>query len=141
VLRFHHSWEGFQRDDRLGYGGPLPLPCAGGLTHLPRLTPRTFVLYLFTVTTDTLGEGLSYGWRVAARCAHGKRNGMKSIKECVCRAELDMKTLVWTRGRSFLLSRLETRLRCPMCGSRDVRLIFTVPWDAQTARGAKSGPK
>ena len=37
--------------------------------------------------------------------------------------------------------RLETRLRCPMCGSRDVRLIFTVPREAQTVRGAKSGPK
>jgi hypothetical protein len=63
---------------------------------------------------------------------------MKSIKECVYRAELDM---VWTRGRSFPLSRLETRLRCPMCGSRDVRLIFTVPREAQTIRGARWGPK
>jgi hypothetical protein len=78
------------------------------------------------VSIETLGEALSYGWRVTARCAHGKRDGMKSIKECVYRAELDMETLVWTRGRSFPLSRLE-RLRCPMCGSRDVRLIFTVP--------------
>ena len=41
--------------------------------------------------------------------------------------------------RSFPLSRLETRLRCPMCGLRDVRLIFTVPREAQTVRGAKSG--
>jgi hypothetical protein len=41
---------------------------------------------------------------------------MKSIKECVYRAELDMETLVWTRGRSFPLSCLETRLRCLMCG-------------------------
>ena len=63
------------------------------------------------------------------------------IKECVYRAELDMETLVWTRGRSFPLSRLETRLRSPMCGSRDVRLIFTVPREAQTVRGAKPGPK
>jgi len=104
------------------------------------LNPRTYVLYLFPVAIETLGEALSYGWRVTARCAHGKRDGMKSIKECVYRAELDMETLVWTRGR-FPLSRLETRLRCPMCGSRDVRLIFTVPREAQTARGAKSGPK
>jgi hypothetical protein len=90
------------------------------------------------MAVETLGEALSYGWRVTARCAHGRRDGMKSIKECVYRAELDMETLVWTRGRSFPLSRLETRLRCPMCGSRDVRLIFTVPREAQTARGAKS---
>jgi hypothetical protein len=32
---------------------------------------------------ETLGEAYSYGWRVTARCAHGKRDGMKSIKECV----------------------------------------------------------
>ena len=70
------------------------------------------------MAVETLGEALSYGWRVTARCAHGRRDGMKSIKECVYRAELDMETLVWTRGRSFPLSRLETRLRCPMCGSR-----------------------
>jgi hypothetical protein len=66
---------------------------------------------------------------------------MKSVKECVYRAEPDMETLVWTRGRSVPLSRLETRLRCPMCRSRDVRLIFTVPREAQTVRGPRSGPK
>jgi len=39
---------------------------------------------------ETLGEALSYGWRVTARCAHGKRDGMKSIRECVYNAELDV---------------------------------------------------
>jgi hypothetical protein len=34
---------------------------------------------------------------------------------------------VWTRGRGFPLSRLETRLRTPICGPRDGRLIFAVP--------------
>jgi hypothetical protein len=89
------------------------------------------------MAVETLGEALSYGWRVTARCAHGRRDGMKSIKECVYRAELDMETLVWTRGRSFPLSRLESRLRCPHCGSRDVQLIFTVPSNVQTARSSK----
>jgi hypothetical protein len=65
---------------------------------------------------------------------------MKSIKEGVYRAELDVETPEWTRGRSFPLSRLETRLRCPVCGSRDVRLVFTVTREAQAVRGAKSGP-
>ena len=31
-----------------------------------------------------------------------------------------METLVWTRGRAFPLSQLESRLRCPGCGSRYV---------------------
>jgi hypothetical protein len=41
-----------------------------------------------------------------------------------------METSVWTRGRAFPLSRLEIRLRCPMCGPRDVSLIFMVPGEA-----------
>jgi hypothetical protein len=49
------------------------------------------------MAVETLAEALSCGWRVTARCAHGKRDGMKSIKECVYRAELDMETLVCTR--------------------------------------------
>jgi len=39
---------------------------------------------------------------------------MKRHPECRYRAELDMETLVWTRGRAFPLSRLESRLRCPL---------------------------
>ena len=74
---------------------------------------------------ETIGQAFSYGWRVTARCAAGKQDGMSRRKECVYRAELDMETLVWTRGKSFPLSRLESRLRCPMCGSRDVVLLFS----------------
>jgi hypothetical protein len=40
-----------------------------------------------------------------ARCAWGKREGMKHIRECVYAAELDLQTLVWTRGRDFPLER------------------------------------
>jgi hypothetical protein len=80
---------------------------------------------------ETLGDALSYGWRVTARCAAGNQDGLHRHKEYVHRAELDMETLVWTRGMGFPISRLETRLRCPMCGSRDVRLIFTFPREAQ----------
>jgi hypothetical protein len=76
------------------------------------------------MAVETLGEALSYG---TARCAAGKQDGMHRHKECVYRAELDMETLVWTRGRGFPISRLETRLRCPMCGSREITLLFTVP--------------
>jgi hypothetical protein len=80
---------------------------------------------------ETLGEALSYGWRVTARCAAGKQDGMHRHPECRYRAELDMETLVWTRGRRFPLSRLETRLRCPLCGS--VVLIIALPTNANVA--------
>jgi hypothetical protein len=81
---------------------------------------------------ETLGQAFSYGWRVTARCAAGQQDGMSRHKECVYRADLDTETLVWTRGKGFPLSRLESRLRCPMCGSRDVVLMFVVPSERQS---------
>src|ERR1017187_5864305 len=33
-----------------------------------------------------------------------------------------METLVWTRGRTFPLSRLESRLSCPQCRSRSAKI-------------------
>ncbi len=41
-----------------------------------------------------------------------------------------METLVWTRGRAFPLSRLESRLRCPRCGSRNVVVLYRPPSSA-----------
>jgi hypothetical protein len=52
---------------------------------------------------------------------------MKSIRECIARIDLDMQTLVWTRGEGFPLARLESRLKCPTCGSRRVRVVFDIP--------------
>ena len=43
------------------------------------------------------------GWRIRVRCAWGKREGLKTIRECYMAAELDRQTLVWTRGDSFPL--------------------------------------
>src|SRR5216683_7374123 len=85
------------------------------------------------MAVETLGEALSYGWRVTARCAAGKQDGMHRHRECVHRAELDLATLVWTRGRAFPLSRLESRLRRPQCGSREVTLIFSLPTNTNVA--------
>jgi hypothetical protein len=90
---------------------------------------------MFLVCSYGFGD---YGWRVTARCAAGKQEGMHRHKECVYRAELDMETLVWTRGRTFPLSRLEARLRCPMCASREVVLLFSVPRNAAAAREPKA---
>lgn len=57
----------------------------------------------------------------------GPREGMKRVRECIHGAELDLATLVWTRGRNFPLGMLESRLRCPKCGSRRVRVAFNIP--------------
>ena len=57
------------------------------------------------MAVESIGEAYSLGWRVMVRCAHGPRDGMKQIRECVHGAELDLQTLVWTRGRDFPLAR------------------------------------
>jgi hypothetical protein len=86
---------------------------------------------------ETLGEALQLGWRVIARCARGKQDGMHRHRECIYRAELDMKTLVRTRGLNFPLSRLESRLMCPRCGSRHIVLLFS-PLAGSARLAAKS---
>jgi hypothetical protein len=52
---------------------------------------------------------------------------MKRVRECVFGGELDLQTLIWTPGRDFPLTMLESRLKCPRCGSRRVRVAFSVP--------------
>ncbi len=82
-----------------------------------------------TPSAETIGEAYSLGWRVTARCVHSREDGAhsKSSRTCIYRKELDMETLVCTRGRAFPLSRLESRLRCPKCGSRQMVVMFSVP--------------
>jgi hypothetical protein len=67
----------------------------------------------------------------------GKRDSMKSIRECTQSAELDLRTLVWTRGAAFPLADLASRLKCPRCGSRRVSILFTVPAEPKEARGLR----
>ena len=76
---------------------------------------------------ETLGDALNHGVTATMACASGMRDGMKSIAECKYRKDLDMETLVCTRGRDFPMARLAERLRCPRCGSRRVRLMWQVP--------------
>jgi hypothetical protein len=83
-----------------------------------------------TVVT-TLGEAFRLGWRAQARClvvgpmaksGHGRKTVI-----CETVAELDLRTLVWTRGEAFPLEMLQSRLKCPRCGSRRVQVIFEPP--------------
>jgi DNA-directed RNA polymerase subunit RPC12/RpoP len=88
---------------------------------------------------ETIGEALSLGWRVVARCVRGREDGpaSRSSRECTYRRELDLETLVCTRGRAFALSRLDSRLRCPPCGNRRMVVMFEPPTRAaqHEARG------
>lgn len=76
---------------------------------------------------ETIGEAFSEGWQLRARCAYGNREGMKSVRRCTWTYDLDMLTLVATRGRDFPMAMLASRLRCPRCGSRSVSVVFMPP--------------
>jgi hypothetical protein len=55
----------------------------------------------------------------------GHRN---KIVLCDTTAELDMKTLVWTRGESMPLEVLKQRMRCPKFGGvHHITVWFDIP--------------
>jgi hypothetical protein len=64
---------------------------------------------------ETLAEARDAGVRLTARCAWGRREGLKTVRECKAAFRLDLETLVWTRGGAFPVSQLEGRLKCPRC--------------------------
>lgn len=92
------------------------------------------------MSIETLGEAWSNGWRLKVRCAADPRETMKRHRGDECRygGDVDLLTLVWTRGRDFPLARLESRMKCPRCGSRRVRLAFTVSPHRQSAHAQSS---
>ena len=105
---------------------------------LPRRAGLTYHIRLYTICSmgvETIGEAFSLGWRVVARCVRGREDGAHSKSSCECtyRLELDLETLVCTRGRVFPLSSLESRLKCPRCGNRRMVVLFDPP--ARAARG------
>jgi DNA-directed RNA polymerase subunit RPC12/RpoP len=81
------------------------------------------------MAVETIGDAHAMGWCVTVRCNYERGDGpdYRRNRECNYRRDLDMETLVWTRGRDFPLSRLESRLRCPRCGSRNVVVLYHPP--------------
>lgn len=65
---------------------------------------------------ETLGQAHSAHWKVSVAC-----------DGCDVRERVDLRALLWTRGRDFPLELLKERLRCPRCGSRSVKVAWTVP--------------
>jgi hypothetical protein len=55
------------------------------------------------------------------------KSGKRMVPWCDTNVELDMVTLVWTRGENFPLKLLPERLRCPKCGLMKVKVWFEVP--------------
>ena len=77
------------------------------------------------MSVETLGKAFQLGWRFTMRCAWGKREGMKTIRQCIYRRELALETLVATRGRDFryrawradYAARAAARAKSPYCST------------------------
>jgi DNA-directed RNA polymerase subunit RPC12/RpoP len=109
----------------------------GNWQHLraTRALAQVLVSFLFDLMSiETLGEARDGGMNITARCAWGRREGLKSIRECKASFRLDLETLIWTRGAAFPISMLEGRLKCPRCGSRRVVLLFDLPGNPAARR-------
>jgi hypothetical protein len=75
----------------------------------------------------SLGEAFDLGWKAVAKCDGWTRIGGRVHSNCGNRYQLDMQTLVWTRGRTLALECLHKRLKCPKCGERKVTVLFEPP--------------
>lgn len=73
-------------------------------------------------------------------CAWGPYTGgswYQRGRECDYRKDLDLETLLCTRGRNFPMAHLASRLRCPRCGSRKVRVVWNFPGRENAAVGRR----
>lgn len=87
---------------------------------------------------ETLADVWEAGGRLYARCEKPRRDGLKSVRACANQHELDVRTMLWTRGAGFPVSMLSSRMRCPKCGSRDVSVRLSLPGSVLAAQ-ARAG--
>jgi len=87
------------------------------------------------MSVDTVGAAFSAGWVAHVRCNARARDMPKSSRPCLYTHELDMETLLLTRGPNFPLGMLPSRLLCPRCGQRDLSVIYYVPAGRQRGKG------
>ena len=78
---------------------------------------------------ETLGVARSLSWRIHMRCANGYRE-TRSMRKCVYRKQLDLETLVATRGPSFPPHDWKAA-HVPSGGNRSVTVVFEPPSNAQ----------
>ena len=74
--------------------------------------------------SQTLGAAFLDGLRPHVRCLRGKRIGPVKVEPCGYYTELDLESLIWTRGAKYPCWRLAQRLKCPRCGGVAVELTW-----------------
>jgi hypothetical protein len=77
-------------------------------------------------------------WPISKRVNSPRNDDAELLTEidltssCGTNVELDMTTLVWTRGAQFPLERLAEVLKYPRCSERKLRVMFEVPNEPTT---------
>jgi hypothetical protein len=101
------------------------------------LTATGICSYSVLMDFENLADVWQAGGRLYVRCAKPRRDGLKSVRSCGEQHELDVRTMLWTRGKAFPIAMLSSRMRCPKCGSREVTVRLTLPGNvlAAAARG------
>jgi hypothetical protein len=77
----------------------------------------------------TLKEAWQLGWSLRVKCDTidgAKEAHRNKALGCHFVHQLDLKTLVWTRG-AIPITDLQKRLRCPACGNREVLIYWEIP--------------
>ena len=89
---------------------------------------------------------ISRTWATCGRLVGGcmcdapkpRRDGLKSVRSCGEQHELDVRTMLWTRGKAFPILMLSSRMRCPKCGTREVVITVSLPGSVLAA-AARAG--
>ena len=99
--------------------GHALLPCNNGLLiacpSVDRVSgpyQRTCVRRAFARSPDG-GLAWNLSWHMHMRCLDDGMEGLKHKRECGHRVELDLQTLVCTRGRDFPIARIAERDHLP----------------------------
>jgi len=74
-------------------------------------------------TIENLEQAVRAGWQCRVRCTFG-HGAIAKMDRCDFSYQLNMQTLLCTRGAAFPLSQLASRLMCPKCSERRVLLAF-----------------
>ena len=88
---------------------------------------------------ENLADVWEAGGRLYARCEKPRHEGLKSVRACGNQYELDMRTMLWTRGGAFPISMLSSRMRCPICGTRQVSVRLSLPGSVLAAQATAGG--
>lgn len=93
------------------------------------------------MAVTTMGAAWALGWKATARCLGKLRDKPKDTRDCTFTCDLDMNTLVMSKGPNFPLEMLQVRMICPRCGGRDIAIMYQPPSGRPEAIRLRSGPR